>query len=144
MTSEGDLVATGLAFGLTITLMVYAFGRISGGHFNPAVSVGAALGGRIAWKDAGLYAAAQVVGAIVGALVLMILALGIVASVAGHVRLRREYGKAAVARSAERYIRAVSGNGAADPEPRDHRIQSEDRSVLVAGVLEHGAGSVAL
>ena len=67
-----NLVATGLAFGLAIVMMAYAFGRISGGHFNPAVSVGAALGGRIAWKDAALYAAAQVVGALVGALVLWV------------------------------------------------------------------------
>ena len=75
--ADGDLVATGLAFGLTITCMVYAFGRISGGHFNPAVSVGAAIGGRISWREAGPYIGAQFVGAIVGALVLMVLALGI-------------------------------------------------------------------
>jgi len=77
VTSDGDLVATGLAFGLTITFMVYALGRVSGGHFNPAVSVGAAIGGRVSWRDAGSYIGAQFVGAIVGALVLMILALGI-------------------------------------------------------------------
>ncbi len=57
--------------------MVYALGRISGGHFNPAVSIGAAIGGRVSWRDAGMYIGAQFVGAILGALVLMILALGI-------------------------------------------------------------------
>ncbi|HWM72490.1 MAG TPA: MIP family channel protein [Nocardioides sp.] len=77
VTSDSDLVATGLAFGLTITFMVYALGRISGGHFNPAVSIGAAIGGRVSWRDAGMYIGAQFVGAILGALVLMILALGI-------------------------------------------------------------------
>jgi aquaporin Z len=77
VTSDGDLVATGLAFGLTITFMVYALGRISGGHFNPAVSIGAAIGGRVSWREAGLFIGAQFVGAILGALVLMILALGI-------------------------------------------------------------------
>jgi aquaporin Z len=77
VTSDGDLVATGLAFGLTITFMVYALGRVSGGHFNPAVSVGAAIGGRVSWRDAGTYIGAQFVGAIVGGLVLMILALGL-------------------------------------------------------------------
>ncbi|GAA1539218.1 MIP/aquaporin family protein [Nocardioides humi] len=75
--NQGSIVQTGLAFGLTVTLMAYAFGRISGGHFNPAVSIGAALGGRISWKDTGLYAAAQFVGAIAAALVLMILLLGL-------------------------------------------------------------------
>ncbi len=71
----GDVAAIGLAFGIAIVAMVYAFGRVSGGHFNPAVSVGAALGGRISWKDAGLYSAAQCVGALVGGLVLTIIAL---------------------------------------------------------------------
>ena len=74
--NDGSVVQTGLAFGLTVTLMAYAFGRISGGHFNPAVSIGAALGGRISWKDTGLYVAAQFVGGILGALALMILLLG--------------------------------------------------------------------
>ncbi|MFC5727681.1 MULTISPECIES: MIP family channel protein [Nocardioides] len=72
-----DIVATGLAFGLTVTLMAYAVGRISGGHFNPAVSIGAAIGGRVSWKDAGAFIGAQFVGGIVAAFVLMILALGL-------------------------------------------------------------------
>jgi hypothetical protein len=63
VTSDGDLVATGFAFGLTITFMVYALGRISGGHFNPAVSIGAAIGGRVSWREAGTYIGAQFVGA---------------------------------------------------------------------------------
>lgn len=66
----------GLAFGLAIVVAVYAFGRVSGGHFNPAVSVGAALGGRVAWKDAGLYVVAQIIGAIVGALVIFVVFKG--------------------------------------------------------------------
>ena len=77
VTSDGDLVAIGFAFGLTITFMVYALGRISGGHFNPAVSIGAAIGGRVSWREVGPYIGAQFVGAILGGLVLMILALGI-------------------------------------------------------------------
>ena len=70
-------VGVSLAFGLTVLTGAYAFGPISGGHFNPAVSVGAALGGRVAWREAGLFIAAQFVGAIIAALVLMILALGL-------------------------------------------------------------------
>ena len=68
-----DYAAVGLSFGIAIIVMVYAFGRISGGHFNPAVSLGAALGGRISWKEAGTYMGAQLVGAIVGALVLVLI-----------------------------------------------------------------------
>ena len=74
-TGSGDYVSIGLAFGFAMVAMVYAFGRISGGHFNPAVSVGAAIGGRIPWRDAGLYSAAQVVGALVGGVVLMLVML---------------------------------------------------------------------
>ena len=73
MASGGEYVAVGLSFGIAIVAMVYAFGRVSGGHFNPAVSVGAALGGRISWRDAGIYSAAQIVGAIVGGLVLALI-----------------------------------------------------------------------
>ena len=49
--SGGDYVATALAFGLTVVVMAYAVGRISGGHFNPAVTIGAALGGRLPWRE---------------------------------------------------------------------------------------------
>lgn len=71
---SGDYAATGLAFGLALMAMIYAFGRVSGGHFNPAVSVGAALGGRMAWRQVLVYVAAQLVGAIVaGALLYAVL-----------------------------------------------------------------------
>jgi len=66
----------GLTFGIAIVVMVYAFGRISGGHFNPAVSVGAAISGRIAWRQVGPYVIAQLVGAVVGALLLYLLMQG--------------------------------------------------------------------
>jgi aquaporin Z len=72
---QGDIVSIGLSFGITIVMMAYAFGRISGGHFNPAVSVGAALSGRLSWKDTGLYSAAQVVGGLVGGILLAIVLL---------------------------------------------------------------------
>ncbi len=66
----------GLTFGVAVMVMVYAFGRVSGAHFNPAVSVGAAMGGRMAWRHVGLYVVAQLVGAIVGALLLFVLMQG--------------------------------------------------------------------
>ena len=62
--SGGDYVATALAFGLTVLVMAYAVGRISGGHFNPAVTLGAALGGRLPWRETGIYVAAQLLGAL--------------------------------------------------------------------------------
>jgi aquaporin Z len=62
-----DITAIGLAFGISVMVMVYAVGRVSGGHFNPAVSLGAAIGGRVAWTEALAYMVVQVVGGIVGA-----------------------------------------------------------------------------
>lgn len=74
--SQGNYVATALAFGLTVLVMVYAVGRVSGGHFNPAVTLGAAVGGRIAWRQVPGYIAAQLVGALVAGLSLFVLMQG--------------------------------------------------------------------
>lgn len=70
------LTTVGLTFGLAVMVMVYVFGRVSGGHFNPAVSVGAAISGRIAWRQVGMYVVAQLVGAILGAFALFVLMHG--------------------------------------------------------------------
>lgn len=64
------------AFGLTVLTGAYAFGPVSGGHFNPAVSVGLATAGRFAWRDVPAYAAAQVVGATIAGAVLLAIANG--------------------------------------------------------------------
>src|SRR3982750_1290338 len=63
-----------LAFGLTVLTMAYAVGRISGGHFNPAVSVGLATAGRFAWNEVPGYIVAQLVGAVIAAIVLYVIA----------------------------------------------------------------------
>jgi aquaporin Z len=65
-----------LAFGLTVLTMAYAVGGISGGHFNPAVSLGLAVANRFAWKDLIPYWIAQCVGAIVAAATLYCIASG--------------------------------------------------------------------
>ncbi|WP_159950355.1 aquaporin Z [Rhizobium sp. 18065] len=70
------LLGVSLAFGLTVLTMAYAVGGISGGHFNPAVSVGLAVAGRFGKSDLGPYVAAQVLGAAAAALVLYIVATG--------------------------------------------------------------------
>ncbi|KIC44072.1 MAG: aquaporin Z [Ruegeria sp.] len=64
------------AFGLTVLTMAYTVGHISGGHFNPAVSLGLMIGGRFPAKDLLPYWIAQVVGAIVAALVLYMIVSG--------------------------------------------------------------------
>lgn len=70
------LVGVSLAFGLTVVTGAYALGPISGGHFNPAVSVGLAMGGRFAWSELPGYVIAQVLGAIVGGGILYVIATG--------------------------------------------------------------------
>ncbi|MCL4233092.1 MAG: aquaporin Z [Deltaproteobacteria bacterium] len=65
-----------LAFGLTVMTMAYGLGHISGGHFNPAVSVGLAVGKRFPAKEILPYAIAQVTGAIVASAVLYLIASG--------------------------------------------------------------------
>lgn len=69
-------VGVSFAFGLTVLTMAYAVGHISGGHFNPAVTLGLVAGGRFQAKDALSYIIAQVVGGIAGAAVLYAIASG--------------------------------------------------------------------
>jgi aquaporin Z len=65
-----------LAFGLTVLTMAYAIGHVSGCHLNPAVSVGLWAGGRFPASELLPYIVAQVLGAIAGAAILLIIAKG--------------------------------------------------------------------
>lgn len=70
------LLGVSLAFGLTVLTMAYAVGGISGGHFNPAVSVGLFVAGRLEAKALIPYIVVQVIGAIVASAVLYVVASG--------------------------------------------------------------------
>ena len=70
------LVGVSLAFGLTVLTMAYAVGHISGGHFNPAVTVGLFAGGRFPSGEIVPYIIAQLGGAIAAAIVLLLIASG--------------------------------------------------------------------
>ncbi|WP_028034091.1 MIP family channel protein [Chelativorans sp. J32] len=78
----GPLIPTGgalgiaVAFGVAVVAMAYAVGPVSGAHLNPAVTVGAFLAGRLPAKDVAPYMISQVVGGVLGALVLWIIASG--------------------------------------------------------------------
>ena len=63
----GDLVATSLAFGLSIVAMAYVIGNISGCHVNPAVSLAMLINGKMTAKDFAGYVISQIIGAFVGA-----------------------------------------------------------------------------
>lgn len=70
------LLGVSFAFGLTVLTGAYAFGPVSGGHFNPAVSVGLAVAGRFRFAELPGYIIAQVLGAVAAAAVLYFIASG--------------------------------------------------------------------
>lgn len=65
-----------LAFGLTVLVGVYAVGHISGAHFNPAVTLGAAIAGRLPWKFVPGYMISQIIGGIIGSSIVFAIASG--------------------------------------------------------------------
>jgi aquaporin Z len=63
-----------LAFGLTVVVGAYAFGPISGGHFNPAITLGVAAAGRFPWNEVVGYIVAQLVGGVIGSSIIALIA----------------------------------------------------------------------
>jgi aquaporin Z len=69
-------IGVAFAFGLTVLTMAFAVGGISGGHFNPAVSLGLAIADRFEWSELIPYWVVQVIGGFAGAAVLYVIASG--------------------------------------------------------------------
>jgi glycerol uptake facilitator protein len=65
--TESDLLGISFAFGFIITALVYAIGKVSGCHINPAVTFGLAVTKRVPWREVPLYWVSQWVGAVIGA-----------------------------------------------------------------------------
>ncbi|RFM26800.1 aquaporin Z [Deminuibacter soli] len=70
------LLGIALAFGVTVTVMAYAIGPISGCHVNPAISIAMLAAGQLSFKDCVGYVIAQCLGAIAGAGILLLIASG--------------------------------------------------------------------
>ena len=68
----GDWLAIGLAFGLTVMACIYLFGKISGAHLNPAVTIGLLISKNISLIDSVYYIVAQAIGAVLGSLLLFV------------------------------------------------------------------------
>jgi len=83
----GGVVAVAGAFGVSIVILAYTLGPISGGHANPAVSFAKALNKEITWKEFGIYCCAQVLGAFVGSLLLALVMWSWKDGVAGQTTL---------------------------------------------------------
>jgi aquaporin Z len=76
MGAQIGMLGISLAFGLAIVAAAYGLGAISGAHLNPAVSLGMVMAGRMTIADFAAYAVAQVIGAMLGATVLYLIATG--------------------------------------------------------------------
>ncbi len=74
---NAGIVATAAAFGVSIIVLAYTVGQVSGGHANPAVSLAMAIRGDISWKEFALYCLAQVLGAFAGSGILALIFLGL-------------------------------------------------------------------
>jgi aquaporin Z len=74
--SSIGFVGISFAFGLSVLVMVYAIGGISGCHINPAVSISMLAAGKLSVKDTVIYIVAQCLGAVVGASALYVVAIG--------------------------------------------------------------------
>jgi aquaporin Z len=73
---DAGILGVALAFGMAVTVMAYAIGHISGGHYNPAVTIGLAVNCRFSWKEVIPYILAQTLGALAGVAVLSLIASG--------------------------------------------------------------------
>jgi len=76
MGDQIGMLGISLAFGLSIVAAAYSIGAISGAHLNPAVSLGMVMAGRMQMKEFKFYALAQIIGATIAALVILIIAQG--------------------------------------------------------------------
>lgn len=70
--AKGDTLTIGLAFGLAITIMAYAVGGVSGGNFNPGVSIAMMINGRLAVSDGIYYIVAQVLGSVAASAIISV------------------------------------------------------------------------
>jgi glycerol uptake facilitator protein len=98
--TEADLLGISFAFGFIITALVYALGRVSGCHINPAVTFALALTRRFPWRQVPVYWIAQYVGAVVGALAIW--------AVFGHRAIELGMGQTAFNESVTGYLPAAA------------------------------------
>ncbi|MDR2146323.1 MAG: MIP family channel protein [Tannerella sp.] len=83
--TTAQVLTVAFGFGLSVVAMAYAIGGVSGCHINPAITFGALLSGRISGKDAGMYMLFQVLGAILGSLILFAIVTNIDTSNASYI-----------------------------------------------------------
>lgn len=82
-TTLADIGVISLAFAIIVTAMIYTFGKVSGCHINPAVTIGLAATGRFSWREVPAYIAAQCAGGVTGALLILVV-LGVDGAIIGN------------------------------------------------------------
>ncbi len=75
--TTAQVLTVAIAFGLSVVVMAYTIGGISGCHINPAITLGVFLSGRMSGKDAGMYMLFQVIGAFIGSAIIFAIVSGI-------------------------------------------------------------------
>lgn len=131
--SEPDVLTPALVFGLALTAAFAAFGAVSGGHFNPAVSLGAAIAGRIRWADMVPYWLSQLVGGIAAAGLWFVAIPDGLADFTGGVRA--QFAEAAPAYGAESTISMMSQGQVAFSIAWVLVLEAIAAAILVAVVL---------
>jgi len=83
--TTAQVLTVAFAFGLAVVAMAYTIGGTSGCHINPAITLGALLAGRITGKDAGMYMLFQVLGAVIGSILIYVLVMCVETSGASYI-----------------------------------------------------------
>jgi glycerol uptake facilitator protein len=98
-----DLLGISFAFGLVITVLVYALGKVSGCHINPAVTFALAAKKRFPWREVPAYMAAQVVGAVIGAFAIWL--------VFSHMAINLGMGQTSFNHDTTTWVQAIAAEG---------------------------------
>jgi glycerol uptake facilitator protein len=98
-----DLLGISFAFGFIITAMVYAIGKVSGCHINPAVTFGLAVTKRVPWREVPAYWSAQVFGAVLGAFAIW--------AIFGHTGIKLGMGQTSFNESSTTWAQAIFAEG---------------------------------
>ena len=108
----GGTLAVAVAFGIAASVAIVTVGRVSGGHFNPAVSLGAAITGRLSWADLLPYWLAQLVGGALGSAVLFLTIPASLGPLLGKTADKRE-------------MLAIAANGFGPHSPLAHAVTAQ-------------------
>lgn len=139
-----DIGVVSIAFGLIVGAMIYTFGKVSGCHINPAVTVALASVGRFSWQEVPAYIVAQCVGGVVGALGIVAV-LGSDGAVVGNLGATvlaadTSYLRGIVIEAIEAYILMLVIMGAAVDQRAPEGVAGLVIGLTVAGIIMMTAG----